>query len=524
MRAAVLAQRQAAAMRAQRRQKSMPIAIPAPVGGWNTRDSLDQMAATDAPVMDNWFPGLGSVYTRGGSVAYANTLGGQVKTLAEFNAKGLRKFIAAANGNIWDISSSGAGVSLAAGFSVDAWNVAQFDDASGGARLGMVNGSDAPQIYDGAAVSAMTISGVGLTPSNLNGVHVYKGRSYFWDNRTQDFWYSATNALGGVLTKFPLGRVTNGGGNLMCMGTWSFDAGDGLNDMAVFVLSSGDVLVYLGDDPGTAASWSLKGRYSMGAPLSTRGIKKIGSELFIITKSGYIPLQKSLPGGRVSESKSAISDKIRGAALQATKTYGANFGWEIAHYPSQNMAIVNVPLSSSQIYQHVMNTETGAWTRFIGMNALTWSLYNDELYYGKNDGTVCKYDPTAHGDLGQAINCDAQTAWNYLGDRRRTKRATAIRPLMRTTGGALTYNVGVGFDFEPINISITQSAPTLTTSSWDLSPWDTTPWAGDYVTSNIWSSLVGDGYAVSMRLKISSSNQGVDWFATNYLCESGGVL
>lgn len=517
------AQRQQAFMQKQRRQKAIPTAISAPTGGWNTRDSQDAMKAGDAVVLDNWFPGLGSCYIRNGSSAYATTLGGQVKTVAEFNAKGLRKFIAAANGNLWNISSAGAGVSLAAGFGVDAWQTAQFDDASGGPRMGLVNGSDAPQIYDGATVAAMTVSGSGLTVSNLNGIHVHKSRSYFWDNRSQDFWYSATNALGGVLVKFPLGRVTNGGGNLMGMGTWSVDAGDGMADMAVFILNSGDVLVYAGDDPGTAAAWVLKARYSMGAPLSTRAIKKIGSELIVVTKSGYIPLAKALPGGRVYENKSSISDKIRGAALDATKTYGANFGWDVAHYPSKNMLLVNVPLSSTQIYQHVMNTETGAWTRFTGMNALSWGLYNDNLYFGTANGTVLLAD-SGHNDLGIAIPADAQTSWNYLGDRRRTKRATAIRPLLRTTGGALTYNVGVGFDFESISLSITQATPTLQTSAWDVSPWDVTPWAGDFVTSNLWSSIVGDGYAISMRLKISSSTQGVDWFATNYLVEPGSVL
>lgn len=509
-------------MRRQRAQKAAPIAIPAPTGGWNTRDSLDQMAATDAVVLDNWFPGLGSVYTRGGSSAYATGLGGQVKTLAEFNAKGLRKFIAGANGNLWNISAAGASVSLASGFGVDVWNVAQFDDASGGARLGLVNGSDAPQIYDGATVAAMTVSGTGLTVSNLNGIHIFKSRSYFWDNRTQDFWYSATNALGGTLTKFPLGRVTNGGGNLMCVGTWSRDAGSGMADLIVFVLTSGDILVYSGSDPGS--DFALVGRYALGAPIGTRAIKKIGAELFLVTKSGYLPMTMALPLGRLGEEQSAISDKIRGAALDATRTYGSNFGWEIAHYPAKNMLIVNVPLSSTQIYQHVMNVETGAWCRFTGINALTWATYNDALYFGTSAGTVCLYDPTIHGDYGTAINCDSQTAWNYLGDRRRTKRATAIRPLMRTTGGLLTYNVGVGFDFEQVNISITQSAPVLGTSAWDVSPWDVTPWGGDFVTSNQWSSVTGSGYAISMRLKINSASQGVDWYAVNYLAESGGVL
>jgi hypothetical protein len=480
------------------------------------------MKASDAVVLDNWFPGLGAVSTRGGSSSYATGLGGQVKTLAEFNAKGLRKFIAAANGNIWDISAAGVGVSLASGFGNDAWQTAQFDDASGGPRMGLVNGNDAPQIYDGTTISAMPISGSGLTITNLNGIHIHKNRSYFWDNRTQDFWYSATNALGGVLTKFPLGRVTNGGGNLMCVGTWSRDAGNGMLDMIVFVLNSGDVLLYSGSDPGS--DFALVGRYSSGAPIAIRGCKKIDAELYLITKSGYLPLSRALPVGKSSGDLTAISDKIRGASLDATRTYGSNFGWEILQYPAKNMLIVNVPLSSVEIQQHVMNIETHAWCRFTNLNALTWSTYNDALYFGTGSGTVMLYDPTTHNDSGIAIPCDAQTAWNYLGDRRRTKRATAIRPLLRTTGGALTYNVGVGFDFNPISISITQSAPVFGSSAWDVSPWDVTPWAADFVTSNLWSSLNDDGYAISMRMKVASASQGVDWFATNYLVEPGGVL
>lgn len=524
MQATRLILRQQARLRGQRRQKSRPISMPSPVGGWNTRDSLDQMEETDAVVLDNWFPGLGSVNIRGGSSAYANTLGGIVKFLCEFNAKGLRKFIAGANGNIWNISASGAGVSLAAGFGSDIWHAAQFDDASGGPRLGLVNGSDAPQIYDGATVAAMTISGTGLTPSNLNGVYIFKGRSYFWDDRTQDFWYSATNALGGTLVKFPLGRVTNGGGNLLAVGSWSRDTGNGPFDYIVFILNSGDILVYNGDDPGTAASWVLVGRYSMGAPVSKRAVKKIGAELYFVTRSGYISLNDVLSGRNLNDQQSDISTKIRGEALNMTRVYGNNFGWEITHYPAQNMIIVNVPLSSTQVYQHVMNTETKAWCRFTGINAVTWSLYKDELYYGTSVGTVVKYDPSVYGDLGVAINADAQPAWNYLGDRRRTKRATAIRPLLRTTGGALTYNIGAAFDFNTITISISQSAPVFATSAWDVSPWDTTPWASDFITSNLWSSLSDDGYTIGIRLKVTTATQGVSWLATNFLVENGAVL
>jgi len=294
-----------------RQQKAMPIPFPSPVGGWNARDALSAMPPEDAVVLDNWFPGLGACRTRGGGVAYANTLGGSVKTLFEFNAKTTRKFLGMANGKIWDISAAGAGVSLATGFASDVWDCAQFDDASGGARMGLVNGSDAPQQYDGATVSAMTISGSGLTPANLNGIQIHKARSYFWDDRTQDFWFSATNALGGVLSKFPLGRLPNTGGNLMAMTTWSIDSGNGPQDAAVFIMNSGVVLAYSGSDPSTTTDWFLVGRYNLGAPISKRAIKKIGADVVIATKSGYVSLAQIFQSGDFNEFSSAISTEIR---------------------------------------------------------------------------------------------------------------------------------------------------------------------------------------------------------------------
>src|SRR5258708_2888780 len=115
-----------------RGQKAQALPFPPPVGGWNVRDALAAMPPEDAIVLDNWFPGLGSCRTRAGGTAYANTLGGQVKMLAEFNARSSRKFLAGANGNIWNISAAGAGVSLGSAFTADAWEWAQFDDASGG--------------------------------------------------------------------------------------------------------------------------------------------------------------------------------------------------------------------------------------------------------------------------------------------------------------------------------------------------------------------------------------------------------
>lgn len=514
-----------AVAQSQRGPKAAPIPYPSPVGGWNTRDALADMPPEDAVILDNIFPGLGSCRTRGGCGAYANTLGGSVKTLAEFNAGSSRKFIAAANGKIWDISASGAGVSLATGFGSDIWDWAQFDDASGGARMALVNGVDAPQRYNGTAVAALTISGTGLTTTTLNGVHIFRSRSFFWDSRTQDFWYSATNALGGTMTKFPLGRVQGTGGNLIAMVTWSRDSGTGLDDLAVFVLSSGDILIYGGTNPGDANAWQLVGRYAIAAPIDKRAVRKIGADVVITTKAGYVSLAKVFAEGRLNEETGAISSKIRQSVLDATAAYGTNFGWQLVHYPKGNYIAVNVPVSGTEFQQHVMNTETKAWCRFTGQASQCWGLFNDALYYGKSDGTVVLAD-SGTADLTTLILCSAQTAWNYLGNNRRPKRLSALRLALRRQSATLGYTVGVAFDYRQLLTSINQTVVDSTGATWltwEANPWNTQPWgAGDFV-SNQWCSASNSGYACSISLQLSLSVQRVEWFATTYLVESSAA-
>jgi len=511
--------RLSSALQAQRTpyrgQKNVVRSVPAPVGGWNASDSLDEMAENEAVILTNWFPGQGQVSLRKGSTSHATGMSGSVEMISEFNAGSTRKLIAAANGNIWNATSASAASSLGSGFASDRWQWAQFDDSSGGARVGYVNGSDDPQYFDGTSLAAMTISGTGLTASNLDGINIFKGRSYFWDSGTQDFWYSAVNALGGSLSKFPLGRVAGTGGNLIAMGTWTRDGGSGPDDLAAFVLSSGDVVIYAGDNPGDSNAWALVGIFKIGAPLGIRAVTKIGSDLIVATVDGYLPMSKVLDSARASP-KQAISDKIRKAVLSATSLYSGNFGWQIVHYPLGNYALVNVPVSSNTFDQHVVNTETGAWTKFHGMNAHCWGMFNDRLYFG-GSGVIYKADDSK-ADSGAAISGTAQTAWTYLGSRASQKRFTAVKPLLQVSG-SLSFNAGIGVDFKAIRVAKTDSSPTAISTPWG-SPWGS-PWADTEATNENWLSAEGIGYNASCRIEVLTSTRSVDWFSTQYMFESG---
>ena len=55
--------------------------LPAPIGGWNARDSLANMDPMDAVVLENMFPTVSATTLRGGYTKWATGLDGQVQSL-----------------------------------------------------------------------------------------------------------------------------------------------------------------------------------------------------------------------------------------------------------------------------------------------------------------------------------------------------------------------------------------------------------------------------------------------------------
>ena len=94
--------------------------LPAPIGGWNARDSLANMEPTDAVTLENFFPTPSSVVMRGGYTKWATGLGGKVQTLMAYSAAASEQLyaIAATTNALYDVTSAGA--VGAAGRSLDA--------------------------------------------------------------------------------------------------------------------------------------------------------------------------------------------------------------------------------------------------------------------------------------------------------------------------------------------------------------------------------------------------------------------
>ena len=487
--------------------KAITYSVPAPTGGVNTRDSLDAMSPLDAVSMINWLPESGSCRVRDGYAEHSTGMGsGDVETLFEYHSGASRKLIACANNNIYDATLATA-VSLGSGYANNRWSIANFN---GNAHF--ANGGDNPLSYDGTSISSPAWSGTGLTISDLVGVNVFKNRLFFWESDSQDFWYAAINAESGTLTKFPLSRVSQFGGKLIAMATWTLDGGEGKDDYAVFIMTSGDVIVYAGTDPGSASDWALVGVYHISEPIANRCVAKIGGDLIIGTIKDYISLTGVLRTGDVGE-----ASKISGAVLQEAGDNIDRFGWQFLLDNSSNLFISNIPQADGSYDQHVQNTRTGAWTIFNGYPSVSWAEFNRDLYFGGNDGKV--YKITGNTDNGSFISADCSQAWNDFRSSS-PKRFIAVRSIISTNTINLDYGLGLGFDFQPVASITTPESTPENLALWDVALWDEAQWAELNLINTEWRIFGGTGQNVSPKLKLNAE-QSAKWLRTDYRYERG---
>ena len=315
-----------------------------PLGGWNTRDALDNMPPSDAVKLDNWFPDLGFLVSRGGSQLWNEldlyqTSSGGVETLLSYYSGGSNKLIACCGNIFYEVDQQNTPVELQARDAGDnndrdltrsRWQGTSFD--GGLIMVCGINGEE-PLIYDASLspkLKTLTITGTGLTPGNIVGCHTFKNRVYYWELDSQDVWYTALQAQGGTLTKFPLSRVGTLGGNLIAMHTWTHDGGSGPDDYAVFVLSSGQCVVYQGTSPSSVGNWSIVGIYDIGTPVGVRSMAKFGGDLICMTSLDWVKMSEVVQGFEARQTRT----KISGAARLAVKAHFGNYGWQAMAHPA----------------------------------------------------------------------------------------------------------------------------------------------------------------------------------------------
>lgn len=493
----------------QSQQQRLPESrfLPIPTGGLDAISPLTSMPPDRAIILDNWFPQLRYIEIRRGHIQHADTAeaGEPVESIMAYNAAAGSddKLFAACNGKIFDVTTSTVSTEVTT-LTNSRWQHINFS-TSAGIFLMCVNGADGVRYFDGSNWATATITGA--TAADLIHIAAFKGRVWFVEKNTLDAWFLPPDSIQGKATRFPLGGTLKEGGFLQAIATWSLDGGDGPDDRIAFISSEGEVAVYAGTDPTNIATFQLQGVYTIGAPIGRRCFLKIGGDVAIICIDGVVPLSKAMVVARESVLAVTITANIQPLLNKDARNFKDLFGWELIGYPLGTRTILNVPqLENETAIQYVMNTVSGAWCRFTGMNANCWAIFQERLFFGGNDGIVMEAD-TGGDDDGQAISTDVRCAFNDCQEPRQ-KLFVMARPFI-ISDGDVSPGIAINVDFRNSALVDTQPVTIESGALWDESLWDVASWPNEENLIADWVGLAAmEGNTVSIRMAVAAQSSG----------------
>lgn len=525
-----------------------PISFPGPIGGWNARDPLAEMAPTDAVYLENLIPSGSYVALRKGCQEIAtlpadtDATPNRIRTLLNYSAAdGSEELFAASESGIYDVTG---GLAMPASpvtpttpvyvptTSNAAWDFTNTATA-GGTFLMAVNGTDNPVLYNGTTWTKLTdtstpsMTGASLSLPDLSSVMAYKSRLYFTEKASLSFWYTDVNAIAGTLHEFPLHVLCKKGGYLLQIMNWTYSTQFSVTDRIAILTSEGQVIVYEGYDPSNSETWSLVGVFDLPMPLGGRRcLVKTGGDIGVLTKNGLLLLSKSLRA-IAPTATSSLTDKIRLAFSDIVSYYEANTGWEMANNSTEGLLFINVPQGdyawrSPLAKQLVLNTANGGWCAFSGWNPTTITSFGGKFYFASRNRVYRGCYGTS--DAGSVINIRAKTAFSPMRGGGNSVRVSLIR-LNFTASGQFAYKLGLdtefadGYSYSFIGATVSAKVPAI----WDVSKWDEDYW--DIVYSNSWKTVNSTpGGVTAIRFAAQVKGLTLTWNAVDCIVTVGGLL
>jgi hypothetical protein len=528
--------------------------IPAPTGGWNTRDPIHAMPETDAIELVNYFPQAATVVNRGGSTKYCDVddlFGGTHSTAYFFQIFGLENssgafIIALVN----DTYSTGARYIYRCNTATGVWsditaslapaapaNSPPYDSCVFRGRLFIVGWSVNISIAGTGDATASSWTGPAAALLNVTS---YNRRLFFTENGTQNIWYAGIDAITGALTQYDISSLLTGGGTPIAIGSTS-KQGTSNQNLFVVVSNKGEVLVFQGDYPGSA-TWGVVGRYFIARPAGRCCLCYRGASLHIITERGVIPVNTLLAGDtEVGGDYKTSSAKIDDAFIDASDVIAMGTrNWMGIDVPIMKGFIVSgIRTDTTNNFQaFVQNTTTGAWCKWDHLDGDNFIYVNGKVYYtrfntshtikgfnvlelgipGTSGGAdwITTQVPSLYGAL-ESYTSTCRLAFNYLDDPTHNKHITSVKAffdLVQEAGHDTTkrqIKIGADSDFGNANITnqcILQAVATDGTVHYVL-PTDVQ--AQGTSISIIFNSSFGAGYILKWNL-----------FVVNF--ESGGFL
>lgn len=514
--------------------------LVAPTGGIDDTSPLANMDEKYAVDMMNWFPESASLRSRNGYRRHVVGLPSSAKTLVKFSSLSGTgdKLFACTDDGIYDVTTAGEFTKVHDLTNGDCqWT--QYSNIAGNWLI-ICNGIDDAVIFNGTTWTVFTevsnpagpgqISGV--DPSTIVAVHPHHDRLWFLVRNSMSAYYLPTNAVAGAMTEFPMAGGFSKGGYLNSLFTWTIDLGSDTEDVLVLQSSEGELAGYSGIDPNTVGMWQLRAKYAIGSPLSRKAAVPHNGDHLLLTDYGLISLS-DLVGGRhaLGDREGTKSGRISRTLNSLIRSRLNADGWELAYAPSLQYIVLSVPeYSGLPPYQFVMNSLTGAWTKF-DLPADTFLEYGGMLYFSDSAGNVYKHGDSDMDDIGmdglggRPISAGFQQAYNYFSTPNVLKHFKLIKPIFESQG-APQYSISISTDFsmEGRLDSLTQlSSVNAVKVVWDKAHWDVDTWTQRSSVSQDWIGLLGMGYSASLSITVSCSVE-TRFVASNWVMEKGYSL
>lgn len=522
--------------------------LKAPIGGLNDKDSLVGMDSRYAVEMRNWWPGQSEMFTRKGSLTWADGFPGDVQTVFEYaGANGVNRIFGISGDSIYDITTSGdvSQTTYWGDYTVEGYfetsvkpveytglsNPAMHDivfstPADNGVFIYLVNGVDHAVLYDGQTFEQITDTGAisitGIDTRDLVHGCAFKGRVFFVEKNSQKLWYLPPVQAGGAATALDLSSIFQRGGYIVGIYTWTIDAGQGSDDMLVVLSSNGEVIVFQGTNPADASTWAMKGLYFIGRPIGIRPCAKFGGDLLILCEQGLVPLSTALLTATIDD-RATRTDKIQNTFKRLVNANQALFGFEVCVHPSEGAIILNFPNAvATGSNQYCQNTVTGAWTEFSGWDAVCFKETSQGLMFGSRG--VVKKAWIGESDDGMPIISECVTAFTDLGSPATIKQISGIRLYLNGNGSpSIIYGINGDYSVQPVDGVMSYAPPSGMV--WGAMLWGEMFWGGSMrPISPSWHTAGGFYRSVACSMKIQNNLSSVSWSATDFMYQQGGLI
>lgn len=377
-------------------------------------------------------------------------------------------------------------------------------------------------IVDGTGTWAYAPSINGVDPANLVFALVWKNRVWFVQKNTGTAWYlaigfGAGGSLFGTATAFNFGPQFGHGGALVGLYTWTGDGGSGPDDRLVAVSGGGDVVIYQGTDPSTAATFGLVGRWYLGGvPAGRRIGTSSGGDLLLMGTMGIVQASKLVVGKPLIDVSQYSTYKISNLFSRLASTYGDTNGWAMALHPEDNTLLVLVPIADGQpTGQLAQSMVTKGWSQYRDLPILSVAPWSKKLFFGTADGRVCVntgyLDARLLSDANayKPIDCSGISRFDN-GGRGNKKQIMQVQPTIISEGGGDTKSsveARYGYDLTEASSPTATSAPNSQT--WDSAVWDVAQWGGAYAAQQAVGGVVGMGSAMALAFRLSVTSRTV---------------